>query len=91
VDEDWLVTRKCVSLEAMPSIQMSGILLLKSSPNGNGVTRAHLPFCALHSDQRLQPLRDPHASPEEPVGGSSRGVLDCSMANVRKASSCTCR
>jgi hypothetical protein len=35
VDEDWLVTRECVSQEVMPSFQMSGILLLKSSLNGN--------------------------------------------------------
>jgi hypothetical protein len=40
VDEDWLVTRECVSLEAMPSIQMSGILPLKRSPNGNGASRS---------------------------------------------------
>jgi hypothetical protein len=44
VDEDLLVTRECVSLEVMPSFQMSGILLLKMSPDGCTKTpgRAHL-------------------------------------------------
>jgi hypothetical protein len=83
-----------VSLKVMPVFQMSGILPLKTSPDGRTKTlwRAHLRI--RNSTARFsacEPLCDQHVSLESPAGGSGWAVPDCAVANVSKASSRTCR
>jgi hypothetical protein len=59
----------CVSLEVMPTFQMSSVLLLTTSPQGTTKTprRADLPFrYRILRCRACKPLCDPHAKAKSP-------------------------